>query len=146
MTRLLTFTAVLIAAVVLFAAPATASAASCSPSAAGGEKAPALVTGGAGIHSSGNGGYSCTVAWRAITTPQYESGGTWHADAGIAPLIHGDYAAGSGHNWTEPETDPTLAADSPACSVRWRYNVDFYNTTTGVNFQSDVSPILGATC
>ena len=148
MKKRITLPIAVVAAVAAFgvAMPAAASAASCSPSAVGGEKAPALVAGGAGVHSFGNGGYSCTVAWRAITTPQYESGGNWHVDTGIAPLIHGDYAAGSGHNWTEPETDPTLSVDTPACSVRWRYEVDFINTANGNNFQSDTSPFLAATC
>jgi len=145
MKRLLTLTCTLATLAALsIAAPAIASAASCSPSAAGGEKAPALS--GPGIAESALGGYSCTVAWRALVTPQYEVSGVWHTATEVAPRVHGDYAAGSGHNWLDGEWDPTATADTPACSVRWRLNVDFVNTATGSNFQSTVSALLAATC
>jgi hypothetical protein len=128
------------------AAPAAASAASCSPSAAGGEKAPALTGGGASFSESGNGGYSCTVAWRALVTPQYEAGGVWHTATEFAPRLHGDYASGSGHNWQDTGFTPTASADTPACSVNWRFTVDFFNTGNGNNFQTAASPQRGKTC
>lgn len=128
---------------------ASASAASCSATGAGGEKAPALVNGGAGIHESAQGGYNCTVGWYALVSPQYESGGTWHTsiDAGGPYPKHGNFAANTGHNWTDGEKDPQSGnPDFPACSVNWRFSVDLFNSSNDNNIQSTVSPQLAKTC
>ena len=123
----------------------TALAASCSSTGIGGEKAPALVNGGAGIAESAAGGYNCTVGWYALVTPQYESGGTWHTAVDVGPYPkHGNFAANTGHNWTDGEKDPT--SEVPVCSFNWRFEVDFYNSSTNTNFATSISPELAKTC
>lgn len=133
----------IVAALTLFSG--TALAASCSPTGAGGEKAPQLVNGGAGIAESAQGGYNCTVGWYALVQPQYESGGTWHDAVDVGPYPkHGNFAANTGHNWTDGEKDPT--AELPACAFNWRFSILFYNSSTNINFASTISAQLGKTC
>lgn len=139
-----------LAALVAFNLPAaSASAASCSPSAAGGEKAPSI-GGDNSINEGLNQGYSCTVQWEADVQPQYESGGTWHYCEECAPIFHPStpdtfYAAGSGHNWGLFDWFATATGDTPACHYNWRLQVNFVATNRFV-FQSDVSPQAAKTC
>jgi hypothetical protein len=93
------------------------------------------------------GGYNCTVGWYALVSPQYEAGGVWHTAVDMGPYPkHGNFAANTGHNWTDGEKDPSGTADTPACSVNWRLSVDFFNSATDNNFQSTVSGQLAKTC
>ena len=127
---------------------AAAHAASCTPSAAGGEKAPSI-GGDNSINEAASQGYSCTVQWQAAVQPSYESGGVWHLCAECAPIWHPGissfYAANSGHNWGLFDWFATQTADTPACHFNWRINVSFLNTS-GVTFASDVSPTTAKTC
>lgn len=142
----------LIIALLPLALPTTAHAASCSTTGAGGEKTPALFTGGTDLGVSAVGGYNCTKAggWAAETQPMYESGGSFHYCHECAPNFHpfppgALYVSGTGHNWTEPLWTPTDAADTPACSVNWLIQVNFFGSD-GFVFQSTISPTLHKTC
>ena len=150
MNRLAILTTLTIAAVAVLciAGPATASAAACSPSAAGGEKAPD-VAGDNSINEAASQGYSCTVQWQASVQPQYESGGVWHLATEAAPIFHPGissfYAAGSSHNWGLFDWFATQTADTPACAFNWRLQVNFFNSSKTV-FAADVSPQTAKTC
>ena len=140
-------------------------AASCSPSAAGGIKAPQLDSGtgtSQGIEGSATGGYSCTSAWNTETSPEFESSGLWllgqmpnsfpflfELPADYPP---NPYAAGSGHNWIPQDTgglylNGPLGPQSPACAWNWRYHVSLLNADNGdATIVSHNSPELTKTC
>ena len=151
---------ILLAFLATFAAsPASAFAAkSCSVSGVGGEKAPD-VEGDGSVNEQGSQGYKCTVGWDADIVPQYKSGGTWHNASEVPPGFHPNtpdqfWPANTAYNWGptfngEGDSDraffPSASADTPVCSVNWRFQLNFFDATHFV-FQSDVSPQTNKTC
>lgn len=149
------------------ATPASASAASCSAAAVGGENAPLVDNTAGTVAEQGEQGYKCTAQWQAGLFIQYEAGGTWHYADETAPGFHPNspdtfWPAGSAFDWplgsdgrilTDPNWvwQPAASADTPVCSVNWRIELDFYSSNTdgsGLHpvFQTNHSPETHKTC
>ena len=149
MKRLVTLAA-LLAAVVTMATLATPAvyAASCSPARIGGEQQPTLRSDGVTLDELSAGGYNCTVAWHSLVTLQYETGGVFVTATELAPRRHPastNFTSLVDHTWQDNGWVPTGSADTPACSVNWRFHVDIYNAND-VEIASAVSPELHKTC
>lgn len=131
------------------AVPASASAATCAVSPAGGENTPAAFFTNE-VDETGTQGYHCNVKWAADVQPQYEKGGTWHTCVECAPAFHPPtpdtfYPADEGHNWSGASWTATSSGDTPACSYNWRLVVNFFGTS-GFVFQTDASPSFHKNC
>lgn len=159
--RRLLFPTIILAMLAMFATPAaSASAASCSVTGFGGEKAP-VVAGPPdnSINEFGAQGYKCTVAWDAELVPQFESGGTWHDATEIPPAFHPNtpdqfWSPNNAYNWSlttnaEGDSDVALFAtasnDTPTCHYNWRWQLNFFGTNHFVFF-TDASPVTQKTC